>query len=205
MKLMMTADGISSPDAEAALLKLLNRDVADCRACIVTTASSAKEKSGTAVRTRQWLERHGFACADFVDIERDDPRLLSNYDVIYFNGGNPFYLLLWLKKSGAAAIVRDAAKRGAAIVGTSAGAMVLAPSLSHVNELNRIAGYEPMDIPELGGDYEALGLTELTPVPHYNRFVEANPRFEEMLQQLERTSAVRFQRIRDGEAVVIKS
>jgi len=203
VNLILTSDGISCSAIEKEIIRLLRGSTVGKRACIVTTASSHKAKSSGAITTRQTLLRLGFGCADFVDIEFEPPDLFRTYDVLYLNGGNPFYLLLWMKKRNAIPLLHEQAELGKLIIGTSAGAMVLSRSVGHVSSLNRIAGYEPMDINELK-DHEAVGLTEIAVVPHYNRFVTADPGFEAKLQELEGSCGTEFARVRDGEAVVIE-
>jgi dipeptidase E len=148
------------------------------------------------------FQKLGFVGIDFLDIQCESPLKLLKYDVIYINGGNPFYLLLWMNKSNAIEAVRQAAHRDKIIIGTSAGAMVLADSIEHVNQLNVLAGYEPMDVDELC-DYSAVGLININIVPHYNRFIDTNPEFENELQKLEQDTGLTFARVNVGEAIVI--
>ncbi|WP_282935827.1 Type 1 glutamine amidotransferase-like domain-containing protein [Paenibacillus sp. RC67] len=182
---------------------MLDSPPAKLKACIITTASSKKHKSQTALTDQACLLRLGLVCCDLVDIEFDDPRLLANYDVIHINGGNPFYLLLQMKRRNAVEQMRQLAEQHKLIIGVSAGAMVIADTLEHVNDLNRIAGYENMDLEELKEDYYAVGLTQQAVIPHYNRFIADDPDFERKLQQLELSRNRRFDRVQDGEALVI--
>lgn len=202
MKIMLTSDGIGSKAVQDQLFALLGAPASGMKCCLITTASSRKERSATAAATREWFLRAGFACCDFVDIEFEDSAKLAQYDVIYLSGGNPFYLLLQLTKSKASDRLRTLAEQGKVIVGTSAGAMVLADTIEHVNRLNVIAGYENMDLDELTG-YSAVGLTDTKIVPHYNRCLQANPSFEMELRQLESDRRIRLKRLSDGEAIVI--
>jgi dipeptidase E len=71
-----------------------------------------------------------------------------------------------------------------------------------VHPLNVIAGYEPMHVEELA-DYSALGLIDLFVVPHYNRFIDTNPEFERLLRELEQNAHLSFERVKDGEAIII--
>jgi dipeptidase E len=161
-----------------------------------------KEQSSGAVSTKKLFQKLGGERIDFLDIEFESPDKLLEYDVLYINGGNPFYLLYWMKKSNAIETIRQMARRDRLIIGTSAGAMVLADSIAHINELKVIAGYNPMDVDGLA-DYNAVGITEIYIVLHYNRFIDANPEFECKLKQLEERAGLHFERVKDGEAVVI--
>ncbi|MCZ8518491.1 MULTISPECIES: Type 1 glutamine amidotransferase-like domain-containing protein [Paenibacillus] len=202
MKIMLTSNGISNNRIREELIQLLELPITSRRACIITTASNHKEKSYGATLANQLFQNLGFVRTDFLDVQYESPNILWEYDVIYINGGNPFFLLLWLYKSNAIETLRNVALRDKIIIGTSAGAMVLADSIKHVNQLNVIAGYDPMDVDELS-DHSAVGLVKINVVPHYNRFMDANPQFETKLQQLEQQTNIGFERLADGEAIVI--
>ena len=202
MKIMLTSDGIGSKAVQDQLFALLGAPASGTKCCLITTASSRKERSATAAAAKDCFLRAGFACCDCVDIEFEDSAKLAQYDVIYLNGGNPFYLLLQLSKSRALDRLRTLAEQGKVIVGASAGAMVLADTIAHVSRLNAIAGCETMDLDELT-DYRAVGLTDTKIVPHYNRCLQANPSFEMELRQLESDCKIRLKRLSDGEAIVI--
>ncbi|GAA4846366.1 hypothetical protein GCM10023310_25430 [Paenibacillus vulneris] len=203
MKLILTSDGISSSAIERQILSILESPPSKLKSCIVTTASSKKHQSQTALNDQARLLQLGLSSCKLVDIEFDDPQILREYDVIHLNGGNPFYLLLQMKRRNAMGLIRQLADQGTLIIGVSAGAMVLADTLEHVNELNRIIGYENMDLEELT-DYDAVGLTHCAVVPHYNRFIADNPDFEQSLQQLELSRGRTYLRIEDGDALVIQ-
>lgn len=201
MSIILTSDGITSKAIEDALLASLTPGpVTGKSACIVTTASSHKEQSPGAVRTKLFMEHLGFHRVDFLDVQHEDPSPLQSCDVLYLNGGNPFFLLHWMRESGALQLIQSLDMGCQTLIGTSAGALVLAPTLSHLHELNRIVGYDPMDAGALT-DYTGAGIIDLNPLPHYNRFLIAQPDVEEELQRLEREWQLIMTRIPDGEAV----
>ncbi|TKH15443.1 hypothetical protein FC678_02160 [Peribacillus simplex] len=85
------------------------------------------------------------------------------YNVIYINGGNPFYLLYHMKKSGADLILKDMAKQNTVIVGGSAGAIILGPNIEVVNYFTPQINTVDMQ------DLTALGLTNKAMFPQYDR------------------------------------
>ncbi|HNS34130.1 MAG TPA: Type 1 glutamine amidotransferase-like domain-containing protein [bacterium] len=107
---------------------------------IITTASAEyKEKNKHAVLAKQVLEDMGFKKVKFLDIEFENPNKLKKFDVIYINGGNPFYLLHHLKKSGADKIIIHLANKRVIIVEISGGGVVLSPNINIVDYFDKKA------------------------------------------------------------------
>jgi dipeptidase E len=87
---------------------------------------------------------------------------IDSCDYIYVEGGNTFYLLQELKRSGADKIIIDAVKGGKLYIGTSAGSFICSKDI----EFTKIM--DPIELgPELNGDFTALGFVDFCVVPHY--------------------------------------
>jgi dipeptidase E len=91
------------------------------------------------------------------DIEKD----LSAYDSIYLSGGNTFYLLQQLQKTGAIPVIQKLMKEGKIYIGTSAGSVVAGPDILPVKNLDNAS-----KAPELQG-YAGLSLTDIVVLPHW--------------------------------------
>lgn len=79
---------------------------------------------------------------------------LQNNDFIYVTGGNTFFLLQELKKTGADRIIQEQIQLGKLYIGESAGSMVLSPNIEYVTE---------MDDPKAANqliDYDALNIVD---------------------------------------------
>ncbi|OWR32318.1 peptidase E [Saccharibacillus sp. O23] len=139
------------------------RDVAGLKVSIITTGSPAKENNRYAQRAMQDFKDMGFRHIDFVDIEFDDPQVLADRDIIYINGGNPFTLLDHARKSGADEVIRKLAAQQVAMVGVSAGALLLGPNIKIVDLFT-----PQMNTAGLT-DFTALGVTDRLIFPHYDR------------------------------------
>ncbi|BDR57382.1 hypothetical protein KIMC2_19440 [Xylocopilactobacillus apis] len=55
---------------------------------------------------------------------------INNNDLIYISGGNTFYLLQELKRTGADQIIIDAVNSGKLYIGESAGSVITSPTLN---------------------------------------------------------------------------
>lgn len=88
-------------------------------------------------------------------------RALKANDLIYLSGGNTFYLMQELRRSGADRWIADLVEEGKPYVGESAGAMVAAPDIAYAQGLD-----DPARAPDLEGT-KGLGLVEFSPLPHF--------------------------------------
>ena len=89
---------------------------------------------------------------------------LKKNDYIYITGGNTFFLLQELRKSGADKIIVEQVQKGKLYIGESAGSMILAPNIEYVKDMD-----DCQKAPELTS-FEALSLINFYPVPHHTNF-----------------------------------
>lgn len=98
---------------------------------------------------------------------------LGTNDFLYVSGGNTFYLLQELRRSGADRRIADLVEAGKPYLGESAGAMVVAPDIGYARALD-----DPQKAPDLG-DHRGLGLVDFFPLPHF-----ASPPFQKVTKKL---------------------
>ena len=89
---------------------------------------------------------------------------LAKNDYIYITGGNTFFLLQELRKSGADKLIIKEVESGKLYIGESAGLMVVAPNVEFAKGMDSIK-----KAPELEGT-EGLGIIDFYPVPHCTNF-----------------------------------
>lgn len=124
--------------------------------------------------------------------ERSHPRL-ADYDAVYICGGNTYFILNRLRKTGLASSLKRYVLSGGLYIGVSAGSIIAGQDIS-------IAGWgsegDPNDIKlkNLSG----LRLTNITIFPHY----KANLRNE--IEEFKKTVNSPVEVIKDKEAIVIK-
>ncbi|MDX8365520.1 Type 1 glutamine amidotransferase-like domain-containing protein [Cytobacillus sp. IB215665] len=133
LKLLLTSNGFYNDSIKNQLLKLVNREVNEKKVAIITTASPYKEKNKYAQKAKEDFKKMGFQNIHFIDLEFESPESLTQQDVIYINGGNPFNLLFHSKKSGADNILRQLVSKNVVIIGVSAGAVLLGPNIKVVH------------------------------------------------------------------------
>ena len=89
---------------------------------------------------------------------------LKGNDYIYLSGGNTFYLLQELKRTGADQIITSEVNNGKVYIGESAGSMITSPNIEYVGIMDDKTEAKTLN------NYQALGLVDFYPVPHYTNF-----------------------------------
>lgn len=120
----------------------------------VKSGKKALEKTGLLVDE---LEVSTAAATEIAD------KLQSN-DFIYVTGGNTFFLLQELRKSGADKIIESQIMSGKLYIGESAGSMVLSPNIEYVKDMD-----DPKSAAELES-FDALNIIDFYPLPHKGCF-----------------------------------
>lgn len=89
-RILLTSNGFFTDQIKQQFLQLINDQLENKKATVITTASQQKQDNKFAIKAKEDLIGMGFNLVDFTDIEFDQPDILRKYDVIYINGGNRF-------------------------------------------------------------------------------------------------------------------
>lgn len=191
--IILTSTGFSNPKILKEAKKFFGFDISalsEKKAVIITTASADKEKNEFALLAYSQLSDMGFGEVAFFDFEKGYARELLDFDLIYMNGGNTYYLLDWIKRSNFDEIVKEFLQKGGLYIGVSAGSIVAGPS---IEVLNFTGGDE-----NAAGltDFSGLGLIDKAIAPHYIKEEEA------AIEKYEEASGVEVIRLADGMAAI---
>ena len=112
---------------------------------------------------QEWYARQGIEMNLYVELEQgsdvDAADALFECDLIHLSGGDTYRFLYWLKQRGLLPRLKAFAEAGGGLVGLSAGAMILSPSIASA----RVCG----DSNEIGlRDLSGVGLIDFSLVPH---------------------------------------
>lgn len=133
----------------------------------IPTASTV-EKLGFFVKIGKWKLKKLGLLVDELEISTASYEMISsklkNNDFIYVTGGNTFFLLQELKRTGADKILIQEINKGKLYIGESAGAIVLAPNISYSAKMDCVE-----KAPNLK-DYTGLNLVDFYVVPHYKNW-----------------------------------
>jgi len=148
---------------------------------------------------------------DFHCIAPDDPAITTDgaanrravadlmaSDVVYLAGGNTFYFLHHLRRSGLLRAIERFARRGGVVAGLSAGGIIMTPDIG-------LAGYPDFDRDEdeiglSARARRALALVDFDFFPHFRR----SNRYREALAQYSERTGRALYACRDGSGVVVE-
>lgn len=155
---------------------LLKDEVAGKNVVFVPTASIIEEYKGYVETAHKlWEEMN----ANIIEVEisttsaKEIEKAFERADILYFTGGNTFFLMDWLRKTGTDQLIKKHLANGKLYVGESGGAMVCASELSYIKPMDEV----PNSFSQK--DYAGLGLIDFYVVPHY-----LCPPFEKCSQQI---------------------
>ena len=167
---------------------------------------------GAAPYFSRFVRRYGrLGGTDFHFVAPDDPELVSSAgakrravadlmasDVVYLAGGNTFYFLHHLRRSGLLGAVERFARRGGVVAGLSAGGILMTPDIG-------LAGYPDFDRDEdeIGLSTRArrsLGLVDFDFFPHFRR----SKRYREALALYSERTGRALYACRDGSGIVVE-
>lgn len=130
----------------------------------IPTASAVEKVVFYVSAGKKALERLGLI-VDILEISTATPdeinTKLKGNDFIYVTGGNAFFLLQELKRTGADKIIIEEVSAGKLYIGESAGAVITSANIEYVEGMDSVK-----KAPKLAS-FDALNLVEFYPVPHY--------------------------------------
>lgn len=159
---------------------VLGNSTIGAQVVFIPTAALAEavDMSEYTAGNRQALEGLGFAVVD-LELSTATPseieQTITQADALFIDGGNTFYLLQELKRTGAYDLVKNHIRAGKLYMGNSAGSIITAPDIGYC------AAMEHMGSDKLNGsvDTRGLGAVDFYPVPHVG-----NPMFDEAVHTI---------------------
>lgn len=161
-KLFLTA---SFADVSSQLSSFLNDSIDGKSVAFIPTASLVEDYRGYVDNDRIAFEKLGIrineldiSTASFPSIKT----ILLESDYIFISGGNTFYLLQELKRTGTDQLICDWVNKGKPYIGSSAGSIVLAPNIRYVELMDDAQKAKQLD------NTQGLNLINFYPIPHFD-------------------------------------
>lgn len=187
MKFLLTSAGIKNASIREALLELLGKPIADCKALCIPTAGYGHPQCGpesawrfisgnesTPMCELGWKSLGVLELTALPSIDKERwVRWVREADVLLVNGGDALYLSHWMQQSGFADLLPSLPDT--VWVGLSAGSMVMTPRIG----VDFVGWKSPT------GSDETLGIVDFCIFPHLDH--EALP--ENTLADAERWAA----------------
>lgn len=180
--------------------ELLPKPASELRVAFIKTAADTYEDQSFVEADRNKLIEMGFSVKDVdlknkTSIELEDN--FKNFDLILMAGGNTFYLLDQIHKSGFDQLLPRLLENGVIYVGSSAGSIVCCPTIESARRFD-----DPLTAPYLK-NYEGLNLIKYVLIPHAQKEKYAG-RIKETIEEMTQ-NGFEVMTLTDNEAFVINN
>ena len=200
MKLLLTSGGLTNKSISKALLGMVGKRPEDTSVVFIPTAANIEKGD------KSWLidelidlNNQGFKSISITDISSVNEDIwrpqIEEADVIFFSGGNTYYLMEWINKSGLAKLLPEFLKTKV-YVGVSAGSMITNPDLA--TKISQAVYDEDFD---KVGETPGLNYVDFYILPHLN-----SPHFprliEENIKEISKTISKKIYSLDDQSAIM---
>ena len=160
MKLYLTSYAMTTM---AKIIKHEGRDLAKKKAIFIPTAGDPYNNRDFVEADRITLEKYGLDVVE-MDVknrsEEEIRKAIDGADIVLVAGGNTFYLMEKLKKSGADKVIKEFIEKGGMYIGSSAGSIICCPTIEGAEEFD-----DPSLAPKLD-NFDGMGIFKDVIIPH---------------------------------------
>lgn len=202
MKLLLTSNGLSNKSIAKALFELVGKPAAETRIAFIPTAMNLTDgEKDWFINDLVNIKKQNLKFIDIVEVaalpKEVWQRRLELADVLFFSGGNTYYLMHWIQQSGLGDVLPKLLKNKV-YAGISAGSIVTNPTLA-LSSADRKIYYE--EVYEKSSE-QALHLVDFFVRPHY--FSEHFPQAKkDVLQKIADESGKTIYAIDDQSALKV--
>lgn len=193
-RLLLTSAGMR---VKTEILKILPGPPSEIKLAHIITATTIFAKAPWRDRDKKSMLDTGFQVED-IDIvgknEEELYRILKNKDIIYVQGGDPYYLLKCVKESGFDHAVKELIAQGKLYVGVSAGTYIACPTIEQAlwkNPKRKKHG--------LRANETAMGLVPFLITVHYEESMK------EKIKKGMKNTSYQARILTDDQAILVKN
>lgn len=143
---------------------LIKEELDNKKIAFVPTASIHEGYTSYVGSAKKLLKKLGSTVTE-IDISKEEystiKSVFEDADIIYFTGGNSFFLIDQLRKTETDELVKNELAKGKLMIGESAGAIICAPTISYIEQMDE----KPADYSQK--DDKGLDLIDFYVLPHY--------------------------------------
>ncbi|AIZ15277.1 Type 1 glutamine amidotransferase-like domain-containing protein [Bifidobacterium catenulatum] len=143
---------------------LIKEEIDNKKVAFIPTASLHEGYTGYVGSARKLFKKLGASVTE-IDISTEAystiQAVFEDADVIYFTGGNSFFLMDQLRKTETDELLKKELANGKLMIGESAGAIICAPTIQYIEQMDE----KPEDYSQ--EDNEGLDLIDFYVLPHY--------------------------------------
>lgn len=143
---------------------LIKEEIDNKKVAFIPTASLHEGYTGYVGSARKLFKKLGASVTE-IDISTEAystiQAVFEDADVIYFTGGNSFFLMDQLRKTETDELLKKELANGKLMIGESAGAIICTPTIQYIEQMDE----KPEDYSQ--EDNEGLDLIDFYVLPHY--------------------------------------
>ena len=188
--IFLTSCGIINNKIKKEFYNIITKDAKDLKVLYITTASD-----GEADLDKTWMEEEfqtildlGILKENITEHKIGNEININEFDVMYMMGGNTFYLLNIIRKTGFDKNIKEFINSGKIYVGSSAGSEILG------NSIDVAIGYDDNNVNMT--DFTGLKIVDGLIIPHCNRK-------EDFINKLKNETNEKLYLLYDGDGIII--
>ena len=143
---------------------LIKEEIDNKKVAFIPTASLHEGYTGYVGSARKLFKKLGASVTE-IDISTEAystiQAVFEDADVIYFTGGNSFFLMDQLRKTETDELLKKELANGKLMIGESAGAIICAPTIQYIEQMDEKSEDYSQE------DNEGLDLIDFYVLPHY--------------------------------------
>lgn len=189
--IVLTSCGIRNKDFKNRFYEIiLKEELENKKVLYITTAPDGEEDDD-----KSWMDEEyktiidlGINESNITEYKIGNEINIDDFDIIYMMGGNTFYLLDVIRKTGFDKVIVDFINKGKIYIGSSAGSEILG------NSIDVALGYDENNVNMT--DFTGLKIVDALIVPHSNRK-------EEFISELKNKTKENVITLYDGDGIII--
>ncbi len=188
-KLLLTSNGFVNPKIGQEFLVMVGKNPVGIKILFVTTASRLEEEKFYVRESEKELIDLGIPKENISWVESLENVEVGNYDTVYVCGGNTFYLMHEMRRTGFSKKIIEFVSSGKVYVGVSAGSVVMGPTILHVRNFDK----NDIGLKDMAG----FNMTDKIILPHYKN------EEEEKVKEFEKENNSGVLRLSDEQALEV--
>lgn len=189
--IVLTSCGIKNGDFKDKFYRIISKEELESKKVLyITTASDGEEDDD-----KSWMDEEyktildlGINESNITEYKIGNDINIDDFDIIYMMGGNTFYLLDIIRKTGFDKIITNFINKGKIYIGSSAGSEILG------NSIDVALGYDENNVNMI--DFTGLKIVNALIVPHSNRK-------EKFIGELKNKTKKNVITLYDGDGIII--
>lgn len=195
-RLLLTSAGLYTQSLQNRFKEFFNKDIRDVKIMFFDVASKPEDDVSYVQDELEWIFLSGVHPKNVIKHEMNSEiteEEMLKYDVIWISGGNTFYLMDIIRRTGFYKKIKNVIEKGVLYAGASAGSIVATVSLDVLNHVKMDKNIINLQ------DMRGINLFPIRIIPHSNR-----TEFEKDIAECRAKTPEEIIAIMDAQAVYVE-